>query len=1045
MATINGDDLGNTLDGTTSNDVINGFGGIDLLRGLEGNDSINGGTGNDTLDGGTGNDTLVGDFGGDTYFVDSVGDVVIETNNQGVGDDQVRSSISYSLGANVENLLLLGTASINGIGNSLDNRIEGNSGDNTLDGGAGIDRLLGGDGNDTYIIDHESEIIFDNSGNGIDTVLAYVSYSLGGNLEIFRLLGSAANGFGNSRDNTIFGNSLNNILTGENGDDVLNGGAGNDTLIGGSGNDTYIVDSVGDVVTETATITTEIDTVESLVSFSLGANLENLILTGTASINGTGNTLNNTITGNSGNNILNGGLGADQLVGGAGNDTYIVDNVGDSVIESAGAGIDTVQSAISYSLGANLENLILLGADSINGIGNTLNNTITGNAGNNFINGDIGNDLLNGGAGNDTLVGGVGNDTYVVDSVGDIVSETSTITTEIDTVQSAISYSLGANLENLILLGTTSINGTGNGLNNTITGNSGNNSLNGGAGNDVLNGGAGADQLVGDTGNDTYTVDNLGDVVTESANAGIDIVQSLISYSLGANLENLILLGTASINGIGNTLNNSITGNSANNTLNGGAGADQLVGGTGDDLYFVDDVGDGVIESTSAGTDTVQSAISYSLGANLENLILIGSAPINGIGNTLNNVITGNGGSNSLNGGSGNDVLNGGTGADQLVGGTGDDLYFVDDVGDGVIESTSAGTDTVQSAISYSLGANLENLILTGSAAINGIGNTLNNTITGNSGNNSLNGDSGNDVLNGGAGADQLVGGTGDDLYFVDNIGDVTVESASGGLDTVQSLISHALTANLENLILLGTASINGTGNTLNNTITGNSGSNTLNGGLGVDRLVGGLGNDTYVRDNLGDVIVENASQGTDTVQSFLTYSLGANLENLMLIGSSNINGTGNTLNNTITGNAGNNTLNGGFGVDRLIGEGGNDLLVGGSSNDSLTGGAGNDFFRFNARTEALDTITDFSKVSGNIDKIQVLASGFGGGLTAGVLATTRFHLGSSATTTTHRFIYNQSTGALFFDVDGLGGTGQVQIASLTTKPGLVATDIIVV
>jgi Ca2+-binding RTX toxin-like protein len=109
-----------------------------------------------------------------------------------------------------------------------------------------------------------------------------------------------------------------------------------------------------------------------------------------------------------------------------------------------------------------------------------------------------------------------------------------------------------------------------------------------------------------------------------------------------------------------------------------------------------------------------------------------------------------------------------------------------------------------------------------------------------------------------------------------------------------------------------------------------------------------------------------------------------------------------------------------------------------------LTGGNGNDFFRFMARTEGIDAISDFSKVSGNLDKIQVLASGFGGGLTAGTLAASRFVLGTTATNTTQRFIYNQSNGALFFDIDGLGGTAQVQIATLSNKPGLVASDIVV-
>jgi hypothetical protein len=131
---------------------------------------------------------------------------------------------------------------------------------------------------------------------------------------------------------TVQNDDISNIFTGTTGNDTLVGTTGADTLIGGSGNDTYIVDNVSDKVTETSTLATEIDTVQSSVTYTLGNNLERLTLTGTAVINGTGNTLNNTITGNSannrlsgsnGNDILNGGVGTDTLTGGTGNDRFI--------------------------------------------------------------------------------------------------------------------------------------------------------------------------------------------------------------------------------------------------------------------------------------------------------------------------------------------------------------------------------------------------------------------------------------------------------------------------------------------------------------------------------------------------------------------------------------------------------------------------------------------------------------------------------------------------------------------------------------------------
>ncbi len=149
-------------------------------------------------------------------------------------------------------------------------------------------------------------------------------------------------------------------------------------------------------------------------------------------------------------------------------------------------------------------------------------------------------------------------------------------------------------------------------------------------------------------------------------------------------------------------------------------------------------------------------------------------------------------------------------------------------------------------------------------------------------------------------------------------------ELPNEGIDTVITTVNTTLQflTNHENLILAGTDDLNGTGNTLNNTITGNSGNNTLNGGAGIDTLIGGLGNDIYVVDTTTDTIIEASDEGTDTVQSSVTYTLAAlaNVENLTLTGTGAINGTGNTLNNTITGNSGNNTLNGGAGTDTLIG-----------------------------------------------------------------------------------------------------------------------------
>ena len=174
---------------------------------------------------------------------------------------------------------------------------------------------------------------------------------------------------------------------------MLTGNSAANVLTGGAGNDTYVV-GTGDMVTEAASAGT--DTIQSGVTWTLGANVENLTLTGTTAINGTGNTLDNILTGNSGANVL---------TGGAGNDTYVV-GTGDSVVETAGAGTDTVQSSITWTLGADLENLALVGTSGINGTGNTANNTLSGNTGNNVLTGLGGNDTYqySRGGGQDTVI-----------------------------------------------------------------------------------------------------------------------------------------------------------------------------------------------------------------------------------------------------------------------------------------------------------------------------------------------------------------------------------------------------------------------------------------------------------------------------------------------------------------------------------------------------------------------------------------------------------------------------------------------------------------
>ena len=445
---IDGTSASNTLYGHASvADQISGGGGNDFIYGLGGNDYLLGETGDDYIDGGAGRDDMRGGTGNDTYRIDRVGDLVTEGVNR--GHDTVYSLISYTLTANVEALFLDGTANIDGTGNGLINVIVGNGGDNVLDGQGGADILDGRGGNDTYVVDMGSDQTIELVGEGVDTVLASITYTLSTTsfVENLTLTGTAANGTGNSLANLILGNGAANQLQGLAGNDVLDGQGGIDTLVGGLGDDTYYIDNAADRALELLNEGTDI--VYASVSYSLTStsHVENLTLTGTGNTNATGNGLVNILTGTSGDNILNGGTKADTMIGGLGSDTYYVDNVGDICTEANVAGTDTVIASVSYVLGSSsyVERLTLSGSGNLNATGNNIVNVITGNAGNNVIDG-------RGGA--DTMIGGGGNDTYYVDNSGDIVTEASG--QGIDIIFASTTYALNntSHVDNLTLTGT---------------------------------------------------------------------------------------------------------------------------------------------------------------------------------------------------------------------------------------------------------------------------------------------------------------------------------------------------------------------------------------------------------------------------------------------------------------------------------------------------------------------------------------------------------------------------------------------------------------
>jgi Ca2+-binding RTX toxin-like protein len=574
------------------------------------------------------------------------------------------------------------------------------------------------------------------------------------------------------------------------------------------------------------------------------------------------------------------------------------------------------------------------GDDSLTGYAGS--DTLDGGAGIDYLDGGAGNDYLVGGGGDDTLVGGAGNDYFIGD--GGLVGSSS---------KPGNDYISGGTGNDTLYGYSGNDDLSGEDGDDDLFGEDGDDTLSGGNGNDTLSGGNGNDYFSGGFGNDTLSGGDGNDYL--SGYFGDDYLYSGFGndYLYGYYGDDSLDGGDGDDSLYGGDGNDSIKGDSGNDYLDGDYGNDSLYGGDGDDTL-----------SGNAGNDALYAE----------------------------------GGNNILYGGLGNDTLHGtGAGENQLYGGGGSDTYYVLDGVDVVYENSvlASSIDKVVASFSYTLGANLEHLALAELApdALIGIGNGLNNVLTGNIYNNTLDGGIGNDYLNGGLGNDTLYGGSGND---------------------------------------------------------------TLSGDAGNDYLNGGLGNDSYTVDSIRDFIVESSALSTeiDAVYSFVNYTLTANVENLTLAynilagGSGATNGVGNALNNKIVGNLFNDILTGGLG---------NDTLDGGDGLDRLVGGAGVDRFVLH-KAQGVDTITTFETG----EKIQISTGEFGGGLKTGALSSAAFISGAGVTTATNlsqRFIFNTTTGNLYFDANGSGfgtiGSGfgfgtAVQIATLPANSPLTAASFVV-
>jgi Ca2+-binding RTX toxin-like protein len=695
-----------------------------------------------------------------------------------------------------------------------------------------------------------------------------------------------------------------------------------------------------------------------------------------------------TLLGGSGNDRLDGGSNDDVLMGGAGNDTI-----------DGGDGIDT--AGYANASGAVTFNLSLAsgqvtapdGTDTASNVevflGSGFDDTFTGNGGDNEF---------DGGSGFDTV-------DYSAETDGLLIVWSST-TLEIIAVNSpalpvgGIGSDIYRNVESVVA-------GSGNDLLWYLA------EAHGGDGDDSFRGNELANRFHGDAGTDVVT---YGDI------------EPAISNILVVDLENQLLNAGAAL---GDTLNG------IENVTYQGSEHAFLSGDAGDNVLTTDnELSSGSYLDGREGDDTLVSfgAADFLAGGDgFDTVDYFGSAaavtvyldPSQGAqghggmaaGDTYTSIegVIGSTFADNLFGSAENNRLDGGAGADTMSGGSGDDTYVIDAKYDATIEAANQGIDTVISSITHALRKNVENLQLSGLTNLNGTGNVLNNVITGNIGANSLNGREGSDTMTGLAGEDR---------YYVDNLGDVCIEAASEGIDTVFAAISWTLHAEIEKLYLQGAAA-NATGNALSNFIYGTNGANRIDGLAGADRLYGYHGNDTYVVDSTGDLVYEtSAAGGIDFVEASVNHTLSTNVEHLTLTGAGSINGTGNSLANTITGNNGNNYLSGKAG------------------NDMLTGGGGVDQFVFDTAIGplGLDTITDFSVT----DDFLRLDNAIFTVLSVGYLSVAGFHTGNAAQDANDRIIYDAATGALYYDRDGTGAAAQIQFATLSSGLALTNADIFI-
>ncbi|WP_168653190.1 S-layer family protein [Dolichospermum sp. UHCC 0299] len=882
----------------------------------------------------------------------------------------------------------------------------------------------GGDEIDTLIADYSSASFTYLGNGGYGVTNTYTNsfeglwYRLAGwgfqpllnyyNVEVFQVTGTQYADYlrGYSGDDTLIGGEGNDDIAGGDGNDLIRGGDGNDTLKGEGGNDE--------------------------------------------------------IEGGDGNDTIDGGTGRHVIRGGKGDDTVVSAKAGDSI--DGGEGTDTLQSLDLSSLNVDL-GLDLRATEQVSGDNNTrINNfenisSVTLGSGYDTMiatgNLLVSNGSINGGGGTDRLIADYSSASFTYLGNGGY-GVTNTYTNSFE----GLWYRLaGWGFQPLLNYYNVEVfQVTGTQYADYLRGYSGDDTLIGGEGNDDIAGGDGSDIIIpvnpnvakpglgtvdtvtGGTGEDTFILGDVTWIGYDDYNRTTAGTSDYLIIKDFNPLEDIIqLLGSSS------DYTTTVSGNNINLYINKpDSEPDELIA---------------VLENTQGLINSLQFNLTgsyFNYIASNAVLNITGTSSIQTEGDSDNKsfvfTVTRTGDASGTSTvdwfitPSGDNPVN----STDFFGGAippGESLTFLPGETSKEIRVRVRGDSTIESNETFTVYLSTPSRSTIGTRSATGI--ILNDD--GSQPTLPVIGTSGNDTFNGTINADCLIGLAGNDTYTVNNAGDVVVENPSEGTDRVNASISYTLADNVENLTLTGSANLNGTGNDLNNSLTGNTGNNiltgnagndTLNGAAGIDTLIGGLGDDIYVVDSTTDTITENSGEGTDIIQSSVTFDLTVfpNIENLTLTGTAVINGTGNAGDNSLTGNSGNNTLTGNAGNDLLNGGTGNDLLNGGAGADTLTGGIGSDTFVFQfgqSPVSGADRITDFAI---GTDKIDLLTS-----LGVAMNAPTAFTRAANSTDTTLTNVVN----SVFTDANGALtdnqalGVSSAALVSVTTS-GIAGTYLVI-